>query len=97
VVSGLDRLDPPSGRRQTLGFHFVLALPDCQLHVVYSVSTPYEEAKNSPFVHSENSILCLTEHPSLVAFLFRTFAKRFYISARIQTNLRDNFTNLNAL
>jgi hypothetical protein len=30
-------------------------------------------------------------------FLFRTFAKRFYISARIQTNLRDNFTNLSVL
>jgi hypothetical protein len=30
-------------------------------------------------------------------FLFRTFAKRFYISARIRTNLRDNFTNLSAL
>ena len=30
-------------------------------------------------------------------FLFRTFAKRFHISARILTNLRDNFTNLSAL
>jgi hypothetical protein len=55
-VSGLDRLDPPSGRRQTLGFRFVLVLSSCHLHVVHGVSTPYEEAKNSLFVHSENSI-----------------------------------------
>jgi len=30
-------------------------------------------------------------------FLFGTFAKRIYISARISTNLRDNFTILSAL
>jgi hypothetical protein len=30
-------------------------------------------------------------------FLFRTFAKRFHISARILPNLRDNFTNLSVL
>jgi hypothetical protein len=42
-------------------------------------------------------IPCVTEYPSLADFLFGTFAKRIYISARIQTNLRDNFTNLSAL
>jgi hypothetical protein len=42
-------------------------------------------------------IPCVTETGVLVDFLFGTFAKRFYISARIQTNLRDNFTNLSAL
>ena len=33
----------------------------------------------------------------LCYFLFRTFAKQFYISARIQTNLRDNFIKFSAL
>jgi hypothetical protein len=42
-------------------------------------------------------IPCVTEHPGFADFLFGTFAKQFYISARIQTNLRDNFTNLSAL
>jgi hypothetical protein len=31
------------------GWRFCLALPGCHLHVVHSVSTPYEEAKNSLF------------------------------------------------
>jgi hypothetical protein len=31
------------------GWRVCLALPDCHLHVVHGVSTPYEEAKNSPF------------------------------------------------
>jgi hypothetical protein len=33
----------------------------------------------------------------LVTFPISDIAKRFYISARIQTNLKDNFTNLSAL
>jgi hypothetical protein len=33
----------------------------------------------------------------LIIFLISDIAKRFYISARIQTSLRDNFTNLSAL
>jgi hypothetical protein len=40
------------------------------------------------------SIPCLTEHPSLAAFPIWDIAKQFYISARIQTNFRDDFTNL---
>jgi len=48
-----------------LGGAFVLALPGCHLHVVHGVSTPNEEAKNSPFVHSENSI-AYSNHKSLV-------------------------------
>jgi hypothetical protein len=31
------------------GWRVCLALPDCHLHVVHGVSTPYEEAKNSLF------------------------------------------------
>jgi hypothetical protein len=42
-------------------------------------------------------ILCVTDRGDLGSFLFRTFAKRFYISARIETNLRDNFIILTAL
>jgi hypothetical protein len=38
------------------GWRICLALPGCHLQVVHGVSTPYEEAKNSPFVHNENSI-----------------------------------------
>ena len=30
------------------GWRVCLALPGCHLHVVHGVSTPYEEAKNSP-------------------------------------------------
>jgi hypothetical protein len=44
-----------------------------------------------------NNISCVTEHPSLVTFPISDIVKRFYISARIQTNLKDNFTNLSAL
>jgi hypothetical protein len=42
-------------------------------------------------------IPCVTEHPGLGAFPISDIAKRFYISARIQTNIKDNFTNLSAL
>jgi hypothetical protein len=39
-------------------------------------------------VHMEHkdAIPCVTEYPSLVRFLFRTFAKEFYKIARIQMN-----------
>jgi hypothetical protein len=54
-----------------------------------------EERRGDP--RGEGGIPCVTEHPGLGAFPISDIAKRFYISARIQTNLKDNFTNLSAV
>jgi hypothetical protein len=42
-------------------------------------------------------ISCVTEHSDLGAFLISDIAKRFYISVRIQTNLKDNLMILTLL